>query len=111
MTKFKLYTLGQQSSNVKFGKKGLWIVILSFLGVVFAGQLIVSSVLAGKGGELAVLQNRTLDLSRQNQYLKQELASQTSLLSIEAVSRKRGFVKPESTVYINLSLPVASIIH
>lgn len=92
-------------------KNKILIAVLSFLGVVFAGQLIVSSILAGKGGELAVLQNRTRDLSRQNQYLKQELAGRTSLLHIEAISKERGFVKPESTVYINLSLPVASIIH
>lgn len=91
-------------------KNKMLIIVLSFLGVVFAGQLIVSSILAGKGGELAVLQNRTRDLSRQNQYLQQELASRTSLLHIETVSREIGFVKPESTIYINLSLPVASVI-
>lgn len=91
-------------------KNKILIIVLSFLGVVFAGQLVVSSILAGKGGELAILQNRARDLSRQNQYLKQELASQTSLLHIEALIKERGFVKPESTVYINLRLPVASII-
>ncbi|MAG59445.1 hypothetical protein CMO96_01505 [Candidatus Woesebacteria bacterium] len=97
----------KQMKNSK--PKKVWVVVSLLLAFVLTTQLVVSNVLAGRGGELAVLETASYSLAQENQFLKQELATKTSLLYIESQAEELGFGGPDSIIYIDLSLPVASL--
>lgn len=79
------------------------------LGFVIAAQLIVTNVLAGLGTEAAKLETEAITLQRQNQTMRQDLATQTSLNKIAQAAREAGFIKPQTVVWVDLNTPVASL--
>lgn len=82
-------------------------IIFSALFLVLAAQLVVSNVLAGRGGELVALEEQATQLARENEELRTQIVQQSSLQKISFAAEEAGFVKPESIVYIKLSEPVA----
>lgn len=82
------------------------IVLLALVTTVFL-QLVVTTVLAGRGDEVAKLEEEAKRVERENGVLKQELAQKSSLHEILSEAEKLGFTQPESFVYINTTEPVA----
>lgn len=82
-------------------------IILLVLGITVFFQLVITTVLAGRGDEMAKLEEEAKRVERENGILKQELAQKSSLHEILSEAEKLGFTQPEAFVYINTTEPVA----
>ena len=85
--------------------------ILLLVGVILIltafGKLVVSSTLAGRGQDLAELESRVAELSRENREIKETLAASASISKIATLSAELGLARAKKTVYVELSNPVA----
>lgn len=82
-------------------------IVLLTLGITVFFQLFITTVLAGRGNEVAKLEEEVKKVERENGVLKQELAQKSSLHEILFEAEKLGFKQAESFVYINTTDPVA----
>lgn len=97
----------KQNEKRNVGKK--WLVLLFLIAAAFAGQLVVTHILAGRGGELAALDKEVVKIARENQILQEELAQKGALSRIASESGRLGLAKPDRVLYISLSWPVAAL--
>lgn len=86
-----------------------WLGAGLLIAAALAGQLAVTHILAGRGGELANLDKEAVKIARENQILQEELAQKSSLFRIASESGRLGLAKPEKILYISLSWPVAAL--
>ncbi|MDO8452605.1 MAG: hypothetical protein Q7S79_02535 [bacterium] len=89
-------------------KKSKILLLVGFVLILTAfGKLVVSSTLAGRGQDLAELESRVGELSRQNREIKETLASSASIAKIASQSAELGLARATKTVYVELGNPVA----
>ena len=72
-------------------------------------QFIVSNVLALKGEEVVQATEKAKTLSRQNQELREALASQRSMTKIASEAQNMGLSQASNLKYFDLSQPVAAL--
>lgn len=106
-----------RSARMRVGQKvgksleirGVWKATLGLLFGVAILQLLVSGMLAGKGEELARLNEEAHRLARENQILQEELSEKRALTKIAAETERLNLAKPTSVIYLDLSAPVAAL--
>lgn len=87
-----------------------WFIIFSILILVVAAQLVVTNILAVGGQELSTLEGKALQISRENQILRENLSNKTSLSHISQKSEELGLTTPGQVVYVEAAQPVASLL-
>lgn len=92
-----------QKTKEKINKTLLVAGIL--IAAAIGGQLAVTHILAGRGGELANLDREAIKIARENQILQEELDQKSALSRIASESGRLGLVKPEKVLYLPLSWP------
>lgn len=110
MTKNKTPAYAKASAgrqNIKRNISKTWLAAGLLLTAAFAGQLVVTHILAGRGEELARLEREAAKVARENQILRQELSQKSALSHIASESGRLGLGKPEKILYPSLSWPVA----
>lgn len=90
-------------------KNRAWIVLFTILSIVVTGQLLASNYLAGKGENLSILEKKAVLLVRENQTLQEELSQKSALTKLAVEAQISGFAKAENIMYLDTSLPVASL--
>lgn len=96
------FNLPKSSKNIL-----IWKVAGAALVFLFVLKLVLINLLAIKGGELAKIERETREISRKNQFLKEEIAANTSLSRIASESEKFGLARPAEVIYVNLQQPPA----
>ena len=86
------------------GKREL---IWSILGIFIVVQVFFAIEMGNLGSKLVSLEVREEELSRQNSELSGEIVKSTSLSTIENLSEKLGFIKPQNIIYIDSESTVA----
>lgn len=86
-----------------------WIVLFTILATVITSQLLASNYLAGKGERLSILEKKAVLLVRENQTLQEDLSQKSSLTKLAVEAQTSGFAKAENIIYLDTSLPVASL--
>jgi hypothetical protein len=87
----------------------VWLITLSLLVLSFVSQFIVSNVLALKGEEVVRATEKTIKLSRQNQELREALASEMSMTKVASDAQNLGLSQASNLKYFDLSQPVAAL--
>lgn len=100
--------------RIKYQKKSIyknkiWVTLFVLLAIIISIQLIMSNMYAGKGARLANLEKEALKLTSQNQLISQELANNSSFMTLSKDALEAGFVKPEKFLYLDSSTPVAQL--
>lgn len=91
-------------------KKNKILLVFAFLLLLSAfGKLLVSSTLADRGQYLAQLDAEMVKLSRENRIIKEDVASNSSIVKIATESAGLGLVKSVKSIYVELAQPVAQI--
>src|SRR5688572_26623406 len=106
----QIYNLNQiNHKEVKTARSKSWFIIFAGLLFVVMAQLIVSNMLASKGDEMVSLEKQIVQLGRENQNARQEMAEKASLAQVSRSIEQLGFVAPASIIYVDLTQPVASL--
>lgn len=87
----------------------IWFLVLAFLVASLAAQLFVTTILAGRGSELANLEQEASQLTEENGFLRNELAQKSSLGQIAQKATELGFSQPGLLEYLNLTEEVAGL--
>lgn len=91
-------------------KKRPWYVVLSVLLIVVISQLVVTNILAVQGDKYSNLETETIQISRENQNLRKDLAQKTSLSHLYELSSNLGFISPTEILYVGGTESVASLL-
>lgn len=84
-------------------------IIAGLVVVTGLANLVFTNILAGGGGELAQVNQQTLELYKDNHYLRTQIAQKTALALIEERARELGFVAISGTLAISTPAPVAYV--
>lgn len=99
--------------NTKFAQPkdriNVWFAAFGILGIVICSQLVLTSLLADKGEEVARFEARASSLARENENLRREVSNQTSLANVSKQAESLGLIRTSSIIYIDLSSSVASL--
>ena len=87
-------------------KKLILVVIAAVITLMF-GNLVVSNVLATSGERLRSLENRKQNLTSQNERLRLEINTLSSLRTLEARATNLGLTGTVKTVNVPLKPPIA----
>lgn len=80
------------------------VILLAVVEIILANQL------AGSGKTIRSVDIAIDSLRDENKLLEQQIASASSLLTVESRAKQMGFIEPKSTQYVTLApdqLPVA----
>jgi len=86
--------------------KVLFLVFLLVL-TLSVGKIIMANVLATSGNQLGKLEAEIVQLKKENQKIKEELAVLSSLSRISSEAEKLGFEETEFIVFVKEEVPVA----
>lgn len=70
-------------------------------------QILVSLRLAGRGQDLAALEEEARSLSQENQRMRSQLSEAAALSKIASTAAELGFIKPEKLLFLTPQIPVA----
>ncbi len=91
-------------SFLSFFLKSLPLVV--FILVIV--QVVVTNQLAGLGADVTDIETRIEATVAENEILRQQVASASSLLLIEQKAKEQGLTEPQATSYLSLDpLPLA----
>jgi len=82
-------------------------LLLTFF-LLMVVQVIVSNRLSTAGAKIATIEEEIKKIEEENELLQKEIASASSLLTLQERARLLGFIKTTSTFNLFEELPVAS---